>query len=121
VSCRSLSVKLTHSSNPAASASLQKLRSQDRVGWSCQSPHDALDSDCAEKTVENLIARGKNNSIQESLPRTYRAATGDSTWSCECSFRGDAVGRAAPSSSEPVLFFSSLSVMFAVRVGADCI
>ena len=54
-----------------------------------------------------------------------------STWSCERSFRANALGRAAPSSSDPG-DFSSLSVdqlsslpafpfMFAVRVGADCI
>jgi len=35
----------------------------------------------------------------ESLSRTYRVATGDFTWSCERSFRSDAVGRTAPSSS----------------------
>jgi len=60
-----------------------------------------------------------------------RVATGDSTWSCECSFRSDAVGRAAPSSSDPGAFFSlsldqvsslpAFPFMFAVQVGADCI
>jgi len=40
----------------------------------------------------------------ETLSRTYRVATGDSTWSCKRSFRSDAAGRAAPSSSEPGCF-----------------
>ena len=45
----------------------------------------------------------------ESLSGTYRVVTGCSTWSCESSFRSDAVGRAASSSSGPG-YFPSLSL-----------
>jgi len=66
----------------------------------------------------------------ESLSRTYRLATSDPTWSRERSLCSDAMGRAAPSPSDPGCF-SSLSLdqlsslpdfpfMFTVRVGADC-
>jgi len=53
-------------------------------------------------------AGSKNKVYSESLPRSYRAATGNSTWSCKRSFRSDAVGRAPPCFSEPGCF-SSLS------------
>ena len=40
----------------------------------------------------------------ESLSRTYRVATSDPTWSCERSLCSDAMGRAAPSPSDPGCF-----------------
>ena len=51
------------------------------------------------QTFSSLLAL-----YSESLSRTYRAATGDSTSSCELSFHADAVGRAAIFLGARVLF-----------------